>query len=207
MLERESVSRRINPEKIAALRNNLRRSGGCSANVCFAIDGSGAISDEEFLNEKNFVLDVVSVIAVDQPVELAAAQYATPTRNIHRLTSDIASFILAVQGTTQLKGRSKLAGGVNYCFSQLASQRRHPNKLVLLGDGRSDLGSDAVRRANHFRRKTGSVSVVAAGFPDPHRLLALAGGKANNVFQVSSFIDVLQLQAQIERLVENICKS
>lgn len=187
------------------LRKRIEAAGGCNANVCFAIDGSGSIGDKEFLNEKNFVLDVASVIAVDQPAELGAAQYSTAVSPIHPLTPDIASFILAVQNTTQLNGQSFVVGGVNYCFSQLWRRRNEANHMVILGDGKSDIGSDAVLRANLFRRIGGDVSVVAAGFADNTQLLAIAGGKQDHVFEVSSFLDVLALQLIIESLVEQIC--
>lgn len=187
------------------LRSRLSKRGGCNANVCFAIDGSGSINSTQFLAEKNFVLDVSSVITVDDKAELTAVQFAKSAMAISPLTDDIASFNLAVQDTRQMGGRSKVMGGINYCFSRLASRRKEAIKLVLLSDGRSNIGRSAVSRANHFRGFGGDVSVVAAGFPDHSELLAIAGGKADHVFDVGDFFDVLALQDLIEALVEQVC--
>lgn len=196
---------RLSDSEKEDLRKRIEAAGGCNGNICFAIDGSGAIGAKEFRNEKDFVLDVASVIAVDQPAELAAAQYSTAVSAIHPLTADVASFILAVENTTQLEGQSFVVGGINYCFSQLWSRRDEAIHIVLLGDGKSSIGSDAVSRANLFRQIGGDVSVVAAGFPDNAQLLAIAGGKQDHVFEVSSFLDVLALQAIIDDLIEQIC--
>lgn len=186
------------------LRKSLKSVGGCNANVCFAIDGSGAISPEAFTSQKNFVLDVVSVIAVDEPVELAAVQYATRRRAIKRLTNKVPEFVLAVNGTYQLGGWSRPAAGIAFCNRQLWRWNK-ANKIVLLGNGKSDLGRSAVRSANRFRDRNGDLSVVAAGDADDQKLLAIAGGRKDRVFDVTSFLDVLALQEVIEQLVKNIC--
>ncbi len=179
--------------------------GGCNANVCFAIDGSSSIPKAEFENEKNFVLDVVSIISRDQPVELAAAQYSTSIAPITRLTPYAASFGKSIWRGRQIGGASFVVGGINYCFSQLIRRPREANQMVILGDGRSNIGSDAVRRADLFRRMGGSLSTVAAGFADDKQLLAIAGWDRNMVFRVDSFADVLALQKVIKKLVFRVC--
>jgi len=188
-----------------AIRDDLRRQlksvGGCNANVCFAIDGSSSISSAEFENEKNFVLDVASIISRDQPVELAAAQYSTAIVPITRLTPYVAGFDKSVRNAAQIGGASFVVGGVNYCFSQLMRRYGEANQIVILGDGRSNIGSRAVTRADLFRRMGGSLSAVAAGFADDKELLAIAGGDRNLIFHVNSFADVLALHEVIKKLV------
>ncbi len=179
--------------------------GGCNANVCFTVDGSSSISSAEFENEKNFVLDVASIISSDQPVELAAAQYSTSIAPITRLTPYVAGFEESVRNAAQIGGASFVVGGVNYCFSQLMRRYGEANKIVILGDGRSNIGSTAVRRAELFRRMGGSVSAVAAGFADDKELLAIAGWDRNKVFRVNSFADVLALHEVIKKLVFRVC--
>lgn len=189
------------------LRRKIQAAGGCNVNVCFAIDGSGSISRQAFTNEKDFVLDVVSVI-VDNPVELGAVQYASSVSTITDLTPDDAKFNELIQfRTPQLGGLSFVVGGINACFSQLSRRRGEALKLVLLGDGRSNIGSSAVRRANQFRRFGGEVCTVGAGFKDDRELLAIAGGDPDKVFEVDSFDNVLQLERIIEGLALGICKT
>lgn len=176
----------------------------CS-NICFAIDGSGSINRTEFINERNFVLDVTSVIGVDEPVEFAAVQYSTGNSPISPLTPNTAAFTLDINAIKQLGGQSFVTGGVNYCFSQLARRRGEANKIVILGDGRSNIGSSAITRADLFRSIGGDVCVVGAGFADDAELLAIAGNDSDRVFEVDSFLDVLALEKIVEDLVLGIC--
>ena len=84
---------RLAKTKVEEIQERLAKAGGCNANICFAIDGSGSMSDEEFTNQKNFVLDVASIIGVDEVAEFAAVQYSTATSRITPLTVDNAEFI------------------------------------------------------------------------------------------------------------------
>ena len=198
-------TRILTPAQAEKLRQRVRAAGGCNANVCFAIDGSGSMPPAEFQAEKNFVLDLISIIAVDKPVEVSAVQYATANTAISPLTVDIEGFNLNVQKTKQMKGKSFLVGGVNYCFAQLFRRRSEAIKIIMLGDGESNIGGDAVKRANLFRAIGGDLSVVAAGFPNDKQLLKLAGGDPFKVFDVASFFDTLALQIIIEELVLDVC--
>ncbi len=203
--ENLQISSRMGFAALQDLKRRVKAAGGCNANVCFAIDGSGSISTAEFNNQKNFVLDLVSVLAVDDAAEVAACQYASAVSPIQPLTVDTARFNLAVDRARQVRGQSFVVGGVNYCFSQLWRRRGEANKIVLLGDARSNIGSSAVRRADLFREVGGSVCAVGAGYTDDRELLAIAGGNKNLVFQADSFLDVLTLQSFIEKLVKQIC--
>lgn len=200
-----SVATILSPNKMTRLRQKIRAVGGCNINICFAIDGSGSISKQEFQNEINFVLDTVSVL-VDNPVEFAATQYATSNYEISPLTADDESFILDVNGTKRFGGYSFVVGGVNYCFSQLRRRPDEANHIVLLGDGLSNIGASAVKRADLFRYLGGTLSVVGAGFPDNDILLKIAGGNKDLVYEVSDFLDVLSLEEFIEAIVIDICE-
>lgn len=190
----------------AQLRDLQRRVAGCNANVCFAIDGSGSISPANFEAQKEFVQDVATIIADGtNPVELAAVQYGTSSSAIIQLTLNTNAFQLAIKRTPQIGGLTFVNAGINFCFSQLWRRRGEANKIVLLGDGRTTIGSNAVRRADLFRRVGGDVCTVGAGFQDPRELLAIAGGDPARVFQVDDFISALELQYIIEDIVLDIC--
>ena len=205
MTDELKTSLRLSSARVADLRRRVEAAGGCNANVCFAVDGSGSISRKEFTNQKNFVLDLMSVLSVDDAAEAAACQYSTAVSPIHPLTTDIASFNVAVNGANQVGGLSFAVGGINYCFSQLWRRRGEANKIVFMGDARSNIGSSAIQRADLFRRVGGSVCAVGAGFTDDKELLGIAGGDKSLVFQANSFLDVLTLQSFIESLVSQIC--
>lgn len=198
------TSARITAAAEEELRRKVDAAGGCNANVCFAIDGSGEIPPAAFLNEKNFVLDIASLIGVDEPAELSAVQYATAVTNIMPLTADSAAFITSVDGTEQMGGASFMVGGMNYCFSQLSKRAGEALKIVILGDGKSSIGSNTAERADLFRSLGGSVSVVGAGEVDFDALNAVADSAAH-VFTVESFLDALALQELVDTMVEFIC--
>lgn len=203
-----STGARLSQTQIDDLRDRIAAVGGCNANVCFAIDGSRSLAKSgEFEAEKNFVLDLMAVIGVDDAVEVAAVQYGTSSSAISPLTANLEDFITKVADEKPLKSkRTFVAAGINYCFGQLFRRPGEANKIVLLGTAKSQIGSSAVRRANEFRQATGGeVCTVAAGFADTRELLAIAGGDPEKVFLVGSFLEVLKLQALIEGLVEGIC--
>lgn len=200
-----STSTRINEARIEELKHKLLDVGGCNANICFAIDGSSSIPAKGFLNEKNFVLDAASIIGVDEAAEMAAVQYATSTSKITPLTDDSDRFVLKVTHAKQKGGKTFLTGGINYCFSQLWRRRSEANTIVILGDGINNIGSAAEKRAELFRKVGGLVTVVAAGKPDEQTLLKLVGGAGEHIFEVTSFLDTLALQAIIERFTKDIC--
>lgn len=193
------------PSRPAELRKKLFAVRGCNPNICFAIDGSESINETEFNNEKNFVLDFEAVINADGPVALAAVQYATGNMAITPLTFDSKKFNLKVNAARQMGGASFLADGINYCFHQLRTRRGEANKIVILVDGKSNLGANAVNLANLFRKSGGEVIVVAARFPDYDKLLGLAGNKTENILEVTSFLDVSALWVLVGDLVVGVC--
>lgn len=187
------------------LRRRLEEANGCNANICFAIDGSSDIDAKEFESEKNFVLDVASVVGVDEPSEMAAVQYATSITKVQPLTSNSALFIEKVNDLPQMKGQSFMVGGINYCYSQLYKKKDEAIKIVILGNGKGTIGSRSVNRAKEFIQIGGDISVVGAGFTDDAELLAIAGGRQDHVFRVNSFLDVLDLETIMETLILQIC--
>lgn len=194
----------ISGTKRRRLQRAVETAGGCFANICFAIDGSGSISDKAFQNEKFFILDLHSIVGVDERADMGAVQYATSTNPIIPLTDDRDAFVLAINGTKQVGGFSFVVGGMNYCIRAL--RRKSVKKIVLLGDGRSNIGSDTVARANLFRERLGgTVCAVGAGFPDDEELLAIVGGNPDLVFEVDSFEDTLDMADLIDDLVAGIC--
>lgn len=174
-------------------------------NLCIAVDGSGSISSQGFENERKFVSDVVSVIRIDWPVDIAAIQYAHYARSL-KLTGNIFPAIFPnMDNTKQIGGPSYIAAGINYCFSQLWSRRSgETNKILLMVDKDTYVGTSSVKRANLFRRIGGELSVVAGGFSNT-TVVEKISLHPENFYNVSSFSNVLQLQSHMKRLLRDIC--
>lgn len=204
-VNQQKNTRNIRSAALNTLSERITHSGGCNANVCFAIDGSNDLSKQEFTNEQHFVLDVTSVIGVDEPVEFAAVQYSESTSPISPLTNKTFDFIIAVSDTNFRRGNlSFLASGLNYCVNEFRERRGEANKIVLLGQGRSHIGRSPRRIARKFRKEGGSICVVGAGFPDDKELLAIAGDPSQ-VFTVDNFFDTLNLRDIVDTMVAQIC--
>lgn len=186
----------------AQVARNFVEQNGCNVNVCFAIDGSDVIAPEEFQKQKEFLLDLVSALSLDDSAAYTAVQYGVTNYPITPLSTDEARFNRDVFGTTSVKDRESFIGtGIVYCHRQVARHRTDANKIVVVGDGRSNFGGDPVRRADVFRRFGGSVCAVGVGFQDEESLEKIAGGK-KNVIGVDEYIE---LSLVVEDCVKAIC--
>ena len=158
------------------------------------------MSSQNFRQQQTFVLNVAFVLLSG---ELAAVQYGSTTSPISRLTADLGAFALAVDSATQLLSPTTAAGsGINFCIGQLLEKSGKANKIVLLGDGRSSVGPNAVRSADAFRLLGGEVCAVGVGSFDASELLAIAGGDPEKVFE---FNDEFDLAFSIVNLADRIC--
>lgn len=195
---------RISNSQKKRLEKEIIANGGCNANVCFAIDGSGSVGQAGFDAEKQFVFDIVSIINVDEPVEIAATQYGAANSAISPLTFNSADFNVALNGATFLNaGFTQIRGGLLYCFNQLRKRKGDANKIVLLGDGRANLGGNPVPIANLFRKRTGGqICAVGVRYQDTQSLLDIVGGDPKKVLTVDDFFELKDI---IDELVVQIC--
>lgn len=194
------------------LQRKINATGGCKANICFAIDISASVTEEEVRNEGNFILDIVSVLNVSD-VEYAATRFTNSSYEISSLTDDRSSFISSVTITTlvdvasgkRVGGLSNAGEGLNYCFTQLKGRRNENNHVVFLGDSVRKVEDTARRNAQLFNEAGGRLSVVASGISDNKVLLDIVGGNKDLVHAVVNFLDVLSLESIIEDVVAEIC--
>lgn len=179
------------------------RDNGCNVNVCFAIDGSGSVGQRGFNAEKQFVFDIVSIIGVDEPAGLAATQFGAANSAISSLTFNSADFNKRVNAARFLNaGFTQIRGGLLYCFNELRRQTKDANKIVLLTDGRANLGGDPVPIADLFRRTTGDICAVGVAYKNEKQLLDIVGGRARNVLTVDNFFELADI---LEELVGEVC--
>lgn len=179
------------------------RDNGCGVNVCFAIDTSGSVSAEEFDQEKFFIQDITNIIGVDPRAKFAAAQYGVRSYSISSLTAAVGQFNLDVEAAAfQNDPATSVGAGIVFCDRQLRRMSGDTNKVVVIGDGRNNLGGDPVRRANNFRqRANGEVCTVGIGFQNTKALEEIANGSE----RVLAIDDYVELSFIIEDLVSQIC--
>ena len=189
--------------EVESLKSRVRTSG-CNPRVCFALDGSGSISDDDFTAQKNFVLLVASIIAVDPRARFAAVQYGLALSQISPITKKIEEFLLDVNDEEQLNAPTTfIASGLGYCISQLDKQPTAPAKIVLLGDGRSNFGGDPrpIARNWLFKDPSNTICAVGVGFSSTKLLRRITNSK-NRVITVDEWDRVVRI---MRRLVEDVC--
>lgn len=181
---------------------------GCEPNLCFAIDGSNSISDDEFQLQLDFVKLVTGVVALDEQSGYSAIQYGLRPRFMSRFTQDADDFLLKVEGTFQLRSvRTFIAPGLGGCMRQFRRVRGQANKIILLGDGRSTFDSrdpplDPPSIAAQFLAEPNhSISAVGVSF-DTTELLEEITGTPDRVFNVADWMSVVDVLAD---LVEQVC--
>lgn len=194
---------RLSTNAMLEIQEAVKAQGGCSANVCFALDGSASIPPAEFTAQKNFVLDMVAILSPGREVELAAVQYGARNSPISRLTSAFTKFTLAVDRTQQLNSdTTSIRSGIVYCFNQLKRRRGEALKIVLLGDGEANRRGNPVPIAKRFRRLRGEICAIGVGFKNMQSLLNIVGGDPAKVLTVDDFFELSDI---IENLVEKVC--
>ena len=186
------------------LQEKIKAQGRCNPNVCFALDGSGSISEDEYRTQKEFVQLISAVIGVDEDSAFAGVQYGLRAIGISRLTNDVDAFLLRVEGSVHKRARRTfISSGLAFCIQELRRRAEDANKIVLLGDGRSTFGGNPVPIAKKFLPPAGNGSIAAIGvkFADTSRLEAITGDP-DKVLAIDEYFELLDL---IEDLVADIC--
>ncbi|KAI0561497.1 von Willebrand factor type A [Gracilaria domingensis] len=181
----------------------------CNPNICFAIDGSGSMDETEFTLEKDFVKLVAAVVALDPQSKYAAVQYGLRPAFVSTLTEDADAFLLNVDAAQSLDApRTFIAPGLGACMRQLRRVQGQPQKIILLGDGRSNFDAlapplDPPSIAQSFLASpNASISAIGVGnFQDPDMLEGIAGSP-DRVFKVAQWLDVIFVLAD---LVADVC--
>jgi len=186
------------------IRQRVINQGSCNPNICFALDGSGSISPEEYKMQKEFVELIAGITSVDTDVGYAAVQYGLRNVGISSLTNDANQFLLDVAASNLARApRTFIAAGLGFCIQELRARPEDANKIVLLGDGRSNFGGDPVPIARTFRppRGNGSICAVGIGFRD-RRVLRRIAGNRNRVLAINDYFELLDI---LDQVVTEIC--
>lgn len=172
--------------------------------ICFALAGSKLISKRAFKQQKEVINGVITRMNRRKGVRFSAVQYAVSNVAISPLTGNSKHILRKLRKSKQMKSKRSFAtAGINYCFSQLY-QNRGKRIIVFLGDGRGNLGIDAVRRAKLFIGIGGKLYSVAVGrSPNWRTLTAIVGGDKRKLFKVKGDKSILKAVANIVRFVSS----
>lgn len=186
------------------LQRRIITNGGCNVNICFALDGSGSMSTEDYKRQSDFAVLVSAILAGETEAEFAAVQYGLRNVGISGLTNNANRFLFRVARSRSARApRTFIAAGLGFCIRELRRRPEDANKIVVIGDGRSNFGGSPVDIAQQFLppQGTGSICTIGIGFPDIPSLVAIAGD-ADRLLPID---DYNQLLDALELLVADIC--
>lgn len=187
--------------RLRALAQDVQ-DNGCSVNLCFALQGDGFITEQEFSDQRNFVELLVAILTTDQPGGLCAVQYGETTFPISPLTDDRINFIRRLRNVSQVGGiESDISGALAYGGFQLRAQEGDANKLILFGDGFETVNAAPEFIAQSVRRDGTDICAVAVGLFSVAELTKITGDP-NRVLGIGEFFNMAEI---VDTLVRQVC--
>lgn len=176
-----------------AIHAAARQTGTSCArvNVCFALHEGFGLSNGAKKNQAAVVRSAVFGISRrDRTFGMAATVYSNVSNPLTTFTRKRSDLITPLRtGFVTIPSREpNVNAGLNFCFRQLFRQTDRINRIVVLGNGLfSPSDPEIDRRSGRFFRQGGQVYVVGIGSRrNQTRLLEIAGGNRDNVFNLNS---------------------
>lgn len=174
---------------------------GCDTNLCFALQGGTGISDEEFLEQQNFVDLVIQIVTTDAPANYAAVQYASRPYPISELDSRRNRFLRLLHNTSRASGGTHIASSIRWCGKQMRPREGDLNKMVLLGNGFATVGRDQVQAAKRFLLEGGHVCAITVGPSDEDALNEITQTRTR-ILEIDQWFELSEI---IVDLVRQVC--
>lgn len=195
-------------KRVVALQDLIIDNGGCNPNLCFGLDGSKLINEYDYELQREFVQLVAATVAVDHRVKMSAYQYGLRLQRISSFTRDIDQFLLDMESSKRNLAltRSFLAPALFKCTLDLSNSFEDANKIVIIGDGRTNYGSanQSIRVAASFLPPNGNGRICAVYVRNPkYRFLEEITQDPAMVIDV---IDYTKFDEILEQLVRDICQ-
>lgn len=176
---------------------------GCEASVCFALDGSSSIGDDDFENAKEFSQITSVVINTDSRAKFGAVQFGLSNLPISNVTANQPTFIAAVGAACSAQAPRTFVGAGIFGCSRLLRNSNGRHVIVVLSDGRDNFGASPQRVTDDIATESDdSIIAVAIADADIPYLQKLAPGG-------NYLIDARNSQAlsnAMQRAVELICE-
>lgn len=182
----------------------VRQSQKCAVNVCFALDGSGSITQNEFSNQFHFSADTMAILRHVSSIRFGATQYASTNLPISALTFNDESVLIKLRDAQRAGGASAVSDGIAYCEQQFREFKNDINVIFLFTDGSYNRGVNPMKYIDLVKREYTHLKVfpVKVGTIDD----AFFAG-FSPVFEVDSFLDALDASDEIESYQSDVCQS
>ena len=157
----------------------------------------------------DFALDLLSLLYTSREdgitPRIGAVQYANRSYEISRISDQLEPVAIALNDARPKGGSTSVAAGIDGCSYQLAHSPAGLPIIILIGDGRNNLGHDPVQAANMFRQqhRNGEIRAVAVGNSDISLLQTIANDKT--VYAVNNFDQVIDIFKSILDVAARTC--
>eukprot|EP00171_Calliarthron_tuberculosum_P021784 IDg21784t1 len=191
---RHTIVHKRTMRKVKSLQDKIVAQGGCPRSVCFTLDASEKLSQDDQKLQKDFVAVIAATLGVDSNVQVAACN---TSQNCNA----------RLQGSLRFLLKSKLLGNaMRLCSVEMMRRNRRTgsvSKMVVIGNGRESFGQRAAASsaAHFFRRQGGGTCGVAVKGADRKFFADISGG-ISNVLSVS---DYTRFDTILGDVVKNVC--
>lgn len=187
--------------ELRALRQDVVTKG-CPVNLCFALQGDKHITDDEYRQQKNFVDLVVAITTTDDRGNFCAVQYGRSNKAISALSKKKIKFLNKMQRSRRVGGSgSNIAGALAYAGFQVRTRARNPRKIILFGDGFSNIGAEPTEVAATIREEGTEICAIAVGDYDLDKLADITTSR-NRVLGIRDYYDLGEI---IVATVYDVC--
>ena len=188
---------------IVKLQKEIWDRGSCKVNLCYALDGSGSITLNEYGIQKDLIKLVSVIAALDVSANYSAVQYGLRNIGISPFGNDISKFLSDVDASISARApRTFIAAGIASCARFLSGKGDGANAVVVLGDGRSNFATDGLMDVVDQATDV-ELFAVGIGFPRNQRILSqITGGKGWKLFDLRRYSDVKGI---VSRLTRRLC--
>lgn len=190
----------------------LKSNGPCSVDVCFAVDGSDAVSQAAFLAQRSFIDRLSRLLGAAGNSKAGAVQFGLTLTPVSPVTSSRRTFRARLHHMRKPGGkRAFVAAGLAYCARQLQGRRAflplstrrkiqgrgrgsRRKVIVLIQNGKRIFGSG--RSRGPLRLFQGKVFAVAVGSVDRAELEKITGDPSQvfvvqNAGVLNTFVGVI----------------
>ncbi|XP_044151369.1 collagen alpha-6(VI) chain-like [Bufo gargarizans] len=181
------------------------------ADLTFLIDGSGSISESDFIEMKKFMVSVIEDLDIgENKVHVGVAQYSDLFKTEFKLKAYLNKEILKdkVTGIEKINGNTLIGQALRLTDSALLSPANDSRInqgiqqiLIVITDG--DSQDEVAKPAEGLRRKGVDTYAVGVGKVSGTQLLQIAGSSSSR-FSVDSFDELKNIK---KRIVRDICET
>lgn len=175
---------------------------GCSINLCFVMDASDVVSNQEFLFQKNFIDLIMAITTTDRPGTYCAAQYHNSFTEISPLTRNRDQFLRRVFEAEKKTGGGNVTPGLRYAVNQLVKRKGAANKIVLFSRKKPFISRFLPPVVLKFFNINGTICSVALKQSNKQSLADNITGDPNLVFPRDGFFELSEV---IFSVVHTVC--